>query len=196
MNPRLKLVRTSSRIILAIMLTAAVAAVAQVETIDAQARGTSTQSGRQIGIKIIINQYSPPEDRQKLIDAFKKGGNDEMARTLFKMKGVGRIQIPGTVGYTIAFARSIPTPTGRKIRFVTDRKIAFFEAAQNTRSQSYNLTAGEVEINDQDKGKSTGVLYPAAQLGISNEGQLQFSLYQNPWQLVGIIDWTPKNKEQ
>jgi hypothetical protein len=178
-----------------LMLTTAVVAADPVEVIDARARGTSTQMGKDFNVKIIINQYSTPEDRQVLVDAFKKGGNDALAQALFKMKSVGRIQIPGTVGYGIAFARSIPTPTGRKIRFVTSRKIAFGEQARNTRSQSYDLTAGEIEINEQDKGKSAGVLYPAAQLGVSQDGELQFNLLQNPWQLVNIIDWTSKGKE-
>ena len=51
------------------------------------------------------------------------------------------------------------------------------------------MTAGEIEINDKDKGKSTGVLYPAAQLAINKEGQLQIELRKNPWKLVNIIDW-------
>jgi hypothetical protein len=51
------------------------------------------------------------------------------------------------------------------------------------------LTPGEIEINDKDKSKSTGVLYPAAQLVINKEGQLQIELRKNPWKLVNIIDW-------
>jgi len=38
--------------------------------------------------------------------------------------------------------------------------------------------------------KSTGQLYPAAQLIIDKEGQLQLNLNQNAWRLNGIIDWT------
>lgn len=189
------MVRKTKLAVVLLMLTTAVVAADPVETIDARARGTSTQMGKDFNVKVIINQYSTPQDRQTLVDAFKKGGNDGLARALFKMKPVGRIQIPGTVGYSIAFARAIPTPTGRKIRFVTDRKIAFGEQARNTRSQSYDLTAGEVEINDQDKDKSAGVLYPAAQLGVGQDGEIQFSLFQNPWQLVNIIDWTSKGKQ-
>jgi hypothetical protein len=50
------------------------------------------------------------------------------------------------------------------------------------------LTAGEIEINDNDKSKSAGVLYPAAQLMINKEGQLQIELCKNSWKLVNIID--------
>jgi hypothetical protein len=54
---------------------------------------------------------------------------------------------------------------------------------------SFSLTAGVLELNDQDKSKSTGVLYPAAQLVLNKEGQLQLDLNQNPWRLSDLIDW-------
>ena len=195
MKSKLKVVRITRFIILAMMLTMASYAADPLETIDATARGTSTQMGRDVNVKVIINQFSTPEDRQTLKAAFMKGGHEELAKALFKMKSVGRLQIPGTVGSSIAFARSIPTPTGRKIRFVTNRRIAFAESRLNTRSESYDLTAGEIDINEQDKSKSGGVLYPAAQLTVNKEGELQFELFKNPWELVNIIDWNAKGKQ-
>ena len=56
-----------SGLLLALLLAVAIPASSQgdrkTETIDAQAMGTSTQLGRNIGIKVIINQFSTPEDR-------------------------------------------------------------------------------------------------------------------------------------
>jgi hypothetical protein len=161
----------------------------KVETIDATAMGTSTQSGKVINVKVTIYEYSTPEDRQILVDAFKKGQNQGLVNALTKMKSVGRIAITGTLGYDLSYIGITPTDTGRKIRFVTNRQIRFGEAYNNTQSIAYNLTAGEIEINDKDKGKSAGVLYPASQLVINKEGQLQFELRKNPWKLVNIIDW-------
>ncbi len=43
------------------------------ETIDAQAMGTGTQLGQNIGISVIIYDFSTPADRQILVDAFTKG---------------------------------------------------------------------------------------------------------------------------
>jgi hypothetical protein len=37
--------------------------------------------------------------------------------------------------------------------------------------------------------ESTGVLYPAAQLAMGKDGQLQIELNQNAWKLVDVIDW-------
>jgi len=170
-------------------------ALGQVETIDATARGTSTQMGKTTSVKVIISQFSTAEDRETLKNAFVKGGHEGLMKALSKMKSCGRIQIPGTLGFSLAYARTVPTATGHKIRFVTDRKIAFGESASNTRSKGYDMTAGEIEINDQDPSKSTGVLYPAVKVTMNKNGEPQFDLFQNPWQLVNITDWKPKEKQ-
>ena len=111
-----------------------------------------------------------------------------MYNALSKMKAVGHIAITGTIGYDVSYIRMTPTPTGRQIRFITNRLLRFGEVWWDTRSESYNLTAGEIDLNDQDKSKSSGVLYPAAQL-VMNKGELQMNLIGSPWKLVDLIDW-------
>jgi len=159
------------------------------ETIEASAMGTGTQMGAVIGVTLIINEYSTPQDRQVLVDAFSKGQNQGLVNALSKMRSVGRVEVTGTLGTDCSFIRMIPTPTGRKIRFATNRPIRFGEAWTDSPTMSYNLTAGEFDLNDTDKSKSTGVLFPAAQLVIDKEGQLQIDLNQNAWKLVDVIDW-------
>jgi hypothetical protein len=161
----------------------------KIETIDSTAMGTSTQMGAVVNVKVTIYQYSTDEDRAVLVDAFKKGQNQGLVDALEKMKSVGRIAITGTVGQDLAYIRLIQTDTGRKIRFVTNRRIQFGEAYRNTQSKAYNLTAGEFVLDNSDKDKNSGVLYPAAQLIINKEGQLEFQLRKNHWNLVNIIDW-------
>jgi hypothetical protein len=159
------------------------------ETISATAFGTGTQVGRLIRVNFVIYQFSTDQDRQVLVDAFKQGQNQGLAAALQKMKAVGHIDVTGTIGYDVNFIRMIPTPTGRKIRFITNRKIGFGEARSQSNSMSFDLTAGEFDINDQEKKKSAGVLYPAAQLIINDKGELQFELNQNAWRLEAVTDW-------
>ena len=159
------------------------------ETIDATAMGTSTQLGQIISVTLIINEFSSPQDRDILVQAFEKGQNQGLVNALSRMRAVGHVSITGTIGYDCSYIHMVPTPTGRKIIFVTNRQLRFGEAYFDTQSQAFNLTAGELEMNDQDKHKSTGVLYPAAQLIVNKEGKLQFDLNQNAWKLVDIIDW-------
>ncbi len=161
------------------------------ETIDATAMGTSTQLGKMVNVKVTIYEYSTEEDRQILIEAFKKGQNQGLVNALTKMKSVGRIAVTGTIGYDLSFIRLIPTPTGRKIRFVTNRLLRFGESYYNTQSAEFNLTAGEFDLK-----KSSGTLFPAAQLVINKEGQLEFQLNQNAWTLNSIIDWNKAGTPQ
>lgn len=159
------------------------------ETIDATAMGTSTQMGAVVGVTVIIYNYSTPEDRQVLVQAFTKGQNQGLVNALTKMRAVGRISITGTLGYDLSYIKMFPTPTGRKIRFITNRQLRYGEVYWDTQSTAYNLTAGELDLNDTDKSKSSGVLYPAAFLEVDKEGQLQIQLRENPWKLVDLIDW-------
>jgi hypothetical protein len=159
------------------------------ETIDAQAFGTGTQLGQNIGITLNIYEFSTPADRQLLVQAYAKGQNRGLVNALQKMKAVGHVEITGTLGYDVSYIKMTPTPTGRKIVFATNRPITFGEAWADSQSASYDLTAGAFEINDQDKSKSTGMLYPLAQLILDKEGQLQLDLNQNPWRLSDVLDW-------
>ena len=159
------------------------------EEIEATAFGTGTQMGQNFGVTLIIYEFSTPADKQVLVQAFEKGQNQGLVNALTKMRAVGHVSITGTLGYDCSFIRLIPTPTGRKIRFVTSRPIRFGEAFFDTQSQYNDLTAGEFDLNDTDKSKSTGVLYPAAQLVIDKQGQLQIDLNQNAWRLTDPIDW-------
>jgi hypothetical protein len=157
------------------------------EIFQATAMGTSTQTGKLIHIKLIVNEYSTEEDRQILIEAFAKGKNQGLVNALEKMNAVGRISIDGTLGYDVSYIRSIPTPTGRTIRFITNRLLRFAETYYSTRTVDYNLTAGDLNLDAQDPSKSTGVLYPLARLRLDKENQLSLDLNMNPWKLVNIL---------
>jgi hypothetical protein len=159
------------------------------ETIEAQAFGTGTQLGQNIGVTLNIYEFSTPADRAALVQAYQKGQNQGLANALAKMRAVGHVEVTGTLGNDCSYIKMTPTPTGRKIVFVTNRQIRFGEAWADSQSMSFDLTAGIIEINDQDKSKSTGMLYPMAQLVLDKDGQLQWDLNQNPWRLADIIDW-------
>jgi hypothetical protein len=174
---------------LALVATTAGSARDKYETIEAQAWGTSTQMGASIGVTLNIYEYSTPADRVTLIQAFEKGQNQGLTTALSKMKAVGHVEITGTLGNDCSYIKMTPTPTGRKIVFVTNRQIRFGEAYTDSQTQSFSLTAGVIELNTQDKSKSTGQLFPAAQLILDKEGQLQLDLNQNPWRLSDILDW-------
>ncbi len=143
---------------LALLATSAGSAREKYETIEAQAWGTSTQMGASIGVTLNIYEYSTPADRVTLVQAFEKGQNQGLTTALSKMKAVGHVEITGTLGNDCSYIKMTPTPTGRKIVFVTNRQIRFGEAYTDSQTQSFSLTAGVIELNTQDKSKSTGQL--------------------------------------
>jgi hypothetical protein len=159
------------------------------ETIDAQAFGTGTQMGANIGVTLNIYEFSTPADRTVLVQAYQKGQNQGLVNALAKMKAVGHVEITGTLGNDCAYIKMTPTPTGRRIVFVTNRQIRIGEAWTDSQTQAFDLTAGILDLNDQDKSKSTGVLYPMAQLVLNKEGELQWDLNRNPWRLSDLLDW-------
>jgi hypothetical protein len=160
------------------------------ETITAVTTGTGTQSGQMTSVMVLIYEYSTDEDKQILVDAFNKAQNRGLTNALSKMKAVGRISITGTLGMDISYIRQMTTPTGRQIRFVTNRTIVRGEAYvdDSNAPQSFSLTGGVIDLNDDDRKKSKGVVYPAAKLAIDKEGQLQIQLNQNASNLADIID--------
>src|SRR5580693_10179135 len=73
------------------------------ETIDAQAFGTGTQLGQNIGVTLNIYEFSTPADRTMLVQAFEKGQNQGLVTALQKMKAVGHIEITGTLGFDCSY---------------------------------------------------------------------------------------------
>src|SRR5882757_7673799 len=92
--------------LLALLLAAAIPAISaddrKTETIDATAMGTSTQMGKNVSVKVTINQFSTQEDRRVLVEAFKQGQSQGLVKALTSMKPVGRIAITGTLGYDLS----------------------------------------------------------------------------------------------
>ncbi|HRI04121.1 MAG TPA: hypothetical protein PLL77_10285 [Pyrinomonadaceae bacterium] len=177
---------------IAVLLTLGVDAFAQKQKtvqISATSMGTGTQMGRMINIDLIINEYSTADDQKALLDAFAEKGSEGLVNAVEKMSSKGRIRITGTLGFDVNYIREFKMADGsRKIRFVTDRPIAFAESWGSTRSMDYSLSMGEIIIS-KEKGKSTGTLMPAAKLKLNKEEGLEIEALQNPWNLANIKVW-------
>ncbi|MGD0789838.1 MAG: hypothetical protein ABR898_17830 [Terracidiphilus sp.] len=154
------------------------------ETIQA----TYAQAGTTIGVTLIIYSYSSPSDLQVLSQAFGAGQDRGLAAALSKTKAVGQCSITGALSYEVAFIQLVLTPTGRKITFIASRPHLFNEADPPASTQSFDLAIGEFDLNDTDKSKSTGFLYPASKLVIDKQGEFHYDLAGSPWALVDVLD--------
>jgi hypothetical protein len=155
--------------------------------IQAQAMGTSTQLGRTATVNLHIKELSTVEDQKALIEAFNQKKNEGLVNAISKMSSKGRMAVTGTLGYDVNYIRRFDLQDGSmKIRLVADRPLRFGEVWSDTRSSDYNLSAVEIIVSP-DRKKSSGTLYPACQLKMDKNGELELELYQNPWKLVNIV---------
>ena len=158
------------------------------ETIQATAMGQLKAAGKTFHVTVNIESYSTAEDQKILIDAFVSGGHDALVKTLSKMKSKGRVAITGTIGYQIAYIRSIPSENGRTIRLITDRPIRFAEAYVSGRTKDYDLSAMEINIAKEQKN-SDGSLIVAGKFKVDKNQQVTFESYgSGPWKLVNIME--------
>ncbi len=194
MNSQSRLIRiTAVAFVWAMLLVAGIStafAAGKCETFHANAWGTSTQMGKIFPVKFWFCRPTTPAERQALADAFANGKNQGLTKALEKMPSSGRISTPGLLGYDIAYYRVIPTATGHQIRFLTNRLMAGGEVYYGARSMDYSLTAGQIDVNDKDETKSTGTLYPAAELKMNKKtNELTWELRMNPWKLQNFLDF-------
>ena len=156
-------------------------------TIQATAKGTSTQLGRIVNVNIYIEAYSTPEDRQTLIDAFTRRGQDGLVDALQDMKTKGRVRFSsGGVGNDVKYIIELPSKEGRRLRLVTDRWLSFTELYNSNRIADYNV--GAIELNLTPDGKGSGTVLPACRLTMDKKKQqVEIESFQNPWELTNFI---------
>ena len=105
-------------------------------------------------VEIKINRWSDDGQRAALVDALRKGGETAALTALQKTHPVGIVRTPDSVGWDLHYAHEVPTDDGgRHIIIATDRPIAFWEAANNTRSSHYPFTLIELHLDKNGKGE-------------------------------------------
>ena len=158
------------------------------ETIQAQAMGQNRAAGKNFNVTVTIDSYSTPDDQKALLDAFAQGGQAALSKTLSKMKSKGRVAVTGTLGYDVAYVRTFPTADGRRVRLITDRPIRIAEARENGRSTDYDLSALELNLNNDDS-KNSGSLIIGLRVKVDKDNQLVFESYgSGPWNLVNVME--------
>ena len=156
-------------------------------TIQATAMGTSTQMGRMYNVNIYIESFSTQEDRNTLIQAFKRGGQNGLVGALEDMKPKGRVRFAsGGVGNDVKYIIELPSKNGRRLRLITDRWLMFPELYNSTRSADYSV--GAIELNLTPDGKGSGTVLPACKITVNKKKkQVEIETYQFPWNLSNFI---------
>lgn len=156
-------------------------------TIHAAVQGTGTQLGQMYDVHIHIEQFSTPDDRKALFDAFARSGQNGLVRVLEDMKPKGNIRFTnGGLGNDVKYIIELPSEKGRRIRLVTDRNISYGEAFSGTRSKDYSVGAIELVLAPDGK-EGSGTVLPACKLKVDKKTQqVEVESYQNPWNLTTL----------
>ena len=122
-------------------------------------------TGQQV-VEINVNRWSPAPDRDTLIAALMKSP-DELLKQLRKMRPVGTIRTPDSIGYDLHYAQQTPLPEGgRSIVIATDRPIGFWEATNRPRSIDYPFTV--IQMNLDRNGMGSGTMSYATRITTKN----------------------------
>ena len=115
-------------------------------------------------IRINVDRWSSPSQRQMLIDTFLAKKQDGLLSALEKQPEMGRFNFPGymgpdpnnvmRLGTDIRYAMNFPGEDGgRRIVIITPRVIGFREAANQPRTVDYPFTLFEMRFNGAGKGE-------------------------------------------
>jgi hypothetical protein len=139
----------------------------QPERFTANAVSLSPQYGTgQQTVEINVNRWSPSSDSATLIAALMKSP-DELLKQLQKMRPVGTIRTPDSIGYDLHYAQQTPLPEGgRSIVIATDRPIGFWEATNRPRSIDYPFTV--IQMNLDRNGMGSGTMSYATRITTKN----------------------------
>jgi hypothetical protein len=105
-------------------------------------------------VKITVDRWSTEAERRRLVSAFGESGTDAFLKELQKLKPLGRVSTPDSIGYDLHYAHQVPLASGgRRIIIATDRPMSYWEAVNRPRSVDYPYTVIEMRIGADGKGQ-------------------------------------------
>jgi len=105
-------------------------------------------------IEIVVNRWSTDAERDRLMATMMERGPDKLLDELQKLPRVGYFRTPDSIGWDVHFARRTSLPDGgERVTLVTDRRIGFWEAANQPRSIDYPFTVVELHLNRNGEGE-------------------------------------------
>ena len=163
--------RVRSMLIGAVLLAAAAVQAADKPIATFTCFAANLQRGRSFVIDININRWSTDEERESLLTTLQEFGQDKLLDALMKIRPpVGYMRTPNSMGYDLFYARKHDNPDGSyRVVIATNRRVAFGEAANNTRSMQYQFTLIELHL-DKD-GKGEGKMVGAARVSWNHEAK-------------------------
>ena len=122
-------------------------------------------NGRAGNIDITVNRWSTDKQRDALMAVATQKGPEKLLDALQDLPVMGHFGAPGSLSWDIHFARKMALPDGgERVVLITDRRISFWEAANQPRSIDYPFTFIDIRLNRDGEGEgkmslATKVIY-------------------------------------
>lgn len=142
--------------------------------VNMNAQSPSAASGQ---VEINIDRWSSDAEGQALVTTLREQGPEAALAALQKMRPVGTIRTPDTIGYDLRYAHRRPGEDGgTRIVIATDRPIGFWEAVNRPRSIEYPFTVIEIHLNTDGTGE--GKMSFATKVTAGDEHTIVLENYQ------------------
>jgi hypothetical protein len=143
-------------------------------------------------VEIKIERWSTDQERQDLIDTLIEQGEDHLLSALQKTPRVGYIRTPDSLAWDLHYAReSVEPDGGRRIVLGTDRRMTFWELANNTRSVDYPFTIVEIHLDRNGKGEGRMSLATKA-VAAADHRTIELENYSSQPTLLNNVKVEPK----
>jgi len=116
--------------------------------------GPVPRPGKASIVQITIDRWSTPEERDKLVAALLKGGDQALLAALQSAPVVGTIRTPDSLPWALHYAHQTIAPDGsRHISISTDRLIRWWEELYRTHSVQYPFMLIELQVDPAGNGE-------------------------------------------
>ena len=145
-----------------VFLAIAILGLASVATSEDKAKPLETFTGRAMSVttgqssivEIVVNQWSPPVEKEILENVLAKAGSPAMVDEMEKMPQVGYVRTPETMGDALFYGTDTTLPDGsRQVVFATNRPISAMATVGGGAKNNYDLSVIEIRFK---KGSSKG----------------------------------------
>ena len=117
-------------------------------------RAMSVTTGQSSIVEIVVNQWSPPVEKEILENVLAKAGSPAMVDEMERMPQVGYIRTPETMGDALFYGTDTTLPDGsRQVVFATNRPISAMATVGGGAKNNYDLSVIEIRFK---KGSSKG----------------------------------------
>jgi hypothetical protein len=150
--------------------------------------------GRTRPFRLIVDNYTSPEDVQRLNRTLQSGGQEALLSTLRGMNA-GRIVIGNGVGVQCNAIISTPQEDGTKLIVLYERNLRFFEVRYGSRSEDYKF--GYAEIYLKRRGDSEGTFIPAARIRLRDGNTWEVEDFgEFPARLLGLRTYRDNSRRR